>query len=88
MLPDIHESGASFDEATPRISFRSSRRWLQRSPSLEMRVVPRDAREALVDAHLTGTSRSILVVTLLDEEFERAGVVGPATRSASALGSG
>ncbi|MEK7402781.1 MAG: hypothetical protein AABZ80_10555 [Gemmatimonadota bacterium] len=50
--------------------------------------MPRDAREALVDAHLTGTSRSILVVTLLDEEFERAGVVGPATRSASALGSG
>jgi hypothetical protein len=43
------------------------------SPNLELRVLSRDENLDLMDAHLTGTSRSIPIVILLDAEYlERA----------------
>jgi hypothetical protein len=47
------------------------------SPNLELRVLARDENLDLMDAHLTGTSRSIPVVILLDEEYRERGWWGP-----------
>src|SRR3982751_3424631 len=47
------------------------------SPNLELRVLPRDENLDLMDAHLTGTSRSIPVVILLDEEYREQAWWGP-----------
>jgi hypothetical protein len=47
------------------------------SPNLELRVLPRDENLDLMDAHLTGTSRSIPVVILLDEEYRERAWWGP-----------
>jgi hypothetical protein len=47
------------------------------SPNTDLRVLGRDANPDLMDAHLTGTSRSIPVVILLDESYEECGWWGP-----------
>jgi hypothetical protein len=47
------------------------------SPNLELRVLARDENLDLMDAHLTGTSRSIPVVILLDAEYRERGWWGP-----------
>ena len=47
------------------------------SATLELRVVGRDANPDLMDAHLTGTSRSIPVVIVYDAEFRELGWWGP-----------
>jgi hypothetical protein len=47
------------------------------SPNLELRVLPRDENLDLMDAHLTGTSRSIPIVILLDEEYRERAWWGP-----------
>jgi hypothetical protein len=47
------------------------------SPNLDLRVLGRDANPDLMDAHLTGRSRSIPVVILLDEAFRERGWWGP-----------
>ena len=44
---------------------------------LDLRVLGRDANPDLMDAHLTGTSRSIPVVILLDEDYVERGWWGP-----------
>src|SRR3712207_169176 len=44
---------------------------------LELRVLGRDANPDLMNAHLTGTSRSIPVVILLDEDYVERGWWGP-----------
>jgi hypothetical protein len=47
------------------------------SPNLDLRVLARDHNLDLMDAHLTGSSRSIPAVIMLDEEFEERGWWGP-----------
>ena len=47
------------------------------SSNLELRVLPRDENLDIMDAHLTGTSRSIPVVILLDEEYGERAWWGP-----------
>jgi hypothetical protein len=47
------------------------------SPNLDVRVLARDHHLDLMDAHLTGTSRSIPVVMLLDEAYRERGWWGP-----------
>jgi len=47
------------------------------SPSLELRVLARDENLDLMDAHLTGTSRSIPIVILLDAEYRERDWWGP-----------
>jgi hypothetical protein len=60
------------------------------SPNLDLRVLARDENLDLMDAHLTGASRSIPVVIALDEEFREQGWWGPrpAELQAWALGPG
>ncbi|MFL5607519.1 MAG: thioredoxin family protein [Gemmatimonadaceae bacterium] len=60
------------------------------SPNLDLRVLARDENPDLMDAHLTGTSRSIPVVIALDAEFREQGWWGPrpAELQAWALGPG
>lgn len=45
--------------------------------NLDMRVLGRDANPDIMDAHLTGTSRSIPVFILLDSQFMECGWWGP-----------
>lgn len=45
--------------------------------NFEMRIIGRDANRDLMDAHLTGTSRSIPVVIIYDENFQERGWFGP-----------
>jgi hypothetical protein len=45
--------------------------------NLDLRVLGRDANPDLMNAHLTGTSRSIPVVIVLDETFTECGWWGP-----------
>lgn len=52
-------------------------RLVEAAPNLELRVLARDENPDLMDAHLTGTSRSIPVVILLDEEGRERGWWGP-----------
>ena len=47
------------------------------SATLELRIVGRDANPDLMDAHLTGASRSIPVVIAYDAEFRELGWWGP-----------
>jgi hypothetical protein len=46
-------------------------------PGLEFRLLGREANPDLMDAHLTGTSRSIPVVMVFDADFEEMGWWGP-----------
>jgi len=48
-----------------------------RCPNLDLRVLGRDANPDLMDAHLTGASRSIPVIIVLDEAYEERGWWGP-----------
>jgi hypothetical protein len=45
--------------------------------NMDLRILGRDANPDIMDAHLTGTSRSIPVVILLDEKFQECGWWGP-----------
>jgi len=47
------------------------------APNTDLRVLARDENLDLMDAHLTGRSRSIPVVIALDEEFNERGWWGP-----------
>ena len=47
------------------------------TPNVDLRVLARDENLDLMDAHLTGTSRSIPVVIALDEDYEERGWWGP-----------
>ena len=47
------------------------------APNLDLRVLGRDANPDLMDAHLTGTARSIPVVIAYDDEFGEHGWWGP-----------
>jgi hypothetical protein len=49
----------------------------ERAPNADLRVLGRDDNPDLMDAHLTGSSRSIPVVIALDESFEERGWWGP-----------
>ena len=46
-------------------------------PNLDLRVLGREANPDLMDAHLTGKSRSIPVVIVFDDEFRERGWWGP-----------
>jgi hypothetical protein len=50
------------------------------APNIDLRLLGRDANPDLMDAHLTGTSRSIPVVMVLDHDFEERGWWGPRPR--------
>jgi arginase family enzyme len=52
-------------------------RLAERCPNVDLRVLARDANLDLMDAHLTGSSRSIPVIIVLDEAFEERGWWGP-----------
>jgi hypothetical protein len=52
-------------------------RWAEMAPNLELRIVRRDENPALMDAYLTGTSRSIPVVIVLTNAMEEVGRWGP-----------
>lgn len=52
-------------------------RLAERMPDIALRVVGRDAHPELIDTHLTGTSRAIPIVLLLDEEFNERAWWGP-----------
>lgn len=60
------------------------------SPNLEFRVLARDQNLDLMDTHLTGTSRSIPVVMVLDEAYRERGWWGsrPAELQAWVLSTG
>jgi len=60
------------------------------APNVDLRVLARDENLDLMDAHLTGTSRAIPVVILLDEEFNERGWWGsrPAPLQQWVLGPG
>jgi arginase family enzyme len=45
-------------------------RLTERAPNLELRILSRDANPDLMDAHLSGTSRAIPVVMILDADYE------------------
>jgi len=47
------------------------------TPNVDLRVLARDENPDLMDAHLTGISRSIPVVMVLDEEFQELAWWGP-----------
>lgn len=47
------------------------------SSNVDLRIVERDANLDLMDAHLTGTSRSIPAVIVLDEDYVERGWWGP-----------
>ena len=46
-------------------------------PRIHLRILGRDSNRDLMDAHLTGTSRSIPVAIIYDENFEKKGWWGP-----------
>ncbi len=52
-------------------------RLVERAPGLDLRVFGRDANPDIMDAHLTGKSRSIPVVIMLDAVFRELGWWGP-----------
>ncbi len=52
-------------------------RLVERGPGLDLRLLGRDANPDVMDAHLTGTSRSIPVVMLLDPGLKELGWWGP-----------
>jgi hypothetical protein len=50
---------------------------VERTPNADLRVLGREANPDLMDSHLTGASRSIPVVIVLDDGFEERGWWGP-----------
>lgn len=52
-------------------------RFADAAPNVELRLVKRDENPDLMDRHLTGTSRSIPIVVVLDEDFRLLGSWGP-----------
>ena len=52
-------------------------RLVERCPNVDMRVLARDVNPDLMDAHLTGGSRSIPVIIVLDEAYEERAWWGP-----------
>jgi hypothetical protein len=52
-------------------------RWAEALPNIEVRLLRRDEHPALMDAYLTGTSRSIPIVVVLTEGMEELGHWGP-----------
>jgi thioredoxin-like negative regulator of GroEL len=52
--------------------------------AVDLRIVGRDANPDLMDAHLTGTSRSIPVVIVLDDAYVERGWWGPRPRELQA----
>ncbi len=52
-------------------------RLVERVPGFDLRLVGRDANPDVMDAHLTGKSRSIPVVMMLDADFRELGWWGP-----------
>lgn len=52
-------------------------RLAEAAPNVELRILGRDANPDLMDTHLTGTSRSIPVVVVYDQEFNELGWWGP-----------
>lgn len=52
-------------------------RLVEQLPTFELRMVGRDANPDLMDTHLSGTSRSIPVVIVLDEQLTERGWWGP-----------
>ena len=49
--------------------------------NMDMRMLARDENLDIMDAHLTGISRSIPIVILLDEKFHECGWWGPRPRA-------
>lgn len=49
-------------------------------PAIDLRILGRDANPDLMDAHLTGKSRSIPVIMLLDANYVERGSWGPRPR--------
>ena len=52
-------------------------RWVERLPALELRLLRRDQHPDLMNAYLTGTSRSIPIVIVLTAALEEVGHWGP-----------
>jgi hypothetical protein len=52
-------------------------RWAELVPNVELRLVRRDQHPDLMDAYLTGTSRSIPIVVVLTEAMGELGHWGP-----------
>lgn len=52
-------------------------RLVEQLPGWELRILGRDTNPDLMDSHLTGTSRSIPVVMVLDEDLAEVGWWGP-----------
>lgn len=52
-------------------------RLAEATPNVQLRVLGRDANPDLMDAHLTGTARSIPVVIVYDQAFNELGWWGP-----------
>ena len=50
---------------------------VESTPNADLRVLGREANPDLMDSHLTGSSRSIPVVIVLDDAFEERGWWGP-----------
>jgi len=55
-------------------------RLVEHLPDWDLRIISRDANPDLMDTHLTGTSRSIPVVLVLDADFVERGWWGPRPR--------
>jgi len=49
----------------------------ERCPNVDLRVLARDANPDIMEAHLTGTSRSIPVIIVLDDAYQERGWWGP-----------
>ena len=49
--------------------------------NMDMRILARDENPDIMDAHLTGTSRSIPIVILLNQKFQECGWWGPRPRA-------
>lgn len=56
-------------------------RWAEVTPNVELRILRRDEHPEVMDRYLTGTSRSIPVVIVLDENMEELGWWGPRPRA-------
>ena len=52
-------------------------RLAERCPNVDLRVLARDVNPDIMDAHLTGSSRSIPVIIVLDDGYEERGWWGP-----------
>ena len=53
----------------------------EQSPNVDLRILARDRNLDLMETHLTGSSRSIPVVLVLDEQFNERGWWGPRPRA-------